>query len=271
MVLDYLRAQVGVLQTLEDGVLSDEPDAVHRSRVATRRMRSALATFEPLFAHRRVRRLRSELAWHAAELGAPRDAEVLRDGLLAALDSIGVAVDAAQRREVSNRLTDAHARAHGELVAAMVTPRYDALRRALTCWQAAPELTAAAAAPAQPMLHGLLDRARGRAAIRYAAALADPASLGGWHEVRKAAKAVRYGAEALAPVFGRRALRHAAAWEAVTDALGEVQDSVVAQEALADLTGDPVIDALLAFQSGRGHAALAHGRAELDTALAAGL
>ncbi|HMS37171.1 MAG TPA: hypothetical protein PKA93_08435, partial [Arachnia sp.] len=64
---------------------------------------------------------------------------------------------------------------------------------------------------------------------------------------------------------------HAAAWEAVTDALGEVQDSVVARDALTDRAGDPVVDTLLAFQVGRGQAELARGRAALESALAASL
>jgi CHAD domain-containing protein len=271
VVLDYLSRQLGTLQALEHGVLADHPDAVHSSRVATRRMRSALATFEPLFARKRVRALRAELAWHAVELGAPRDAEVLRDGLLGALDSIGVAADAGQRRTIRERLGRAHAEAHAELAATMATARYDALQESLADWLVDPKPTAAGGAPAQPMLRGLLDRARGRAAVGYGAALGDPQSLSAWHEVRKAAKAVRYCAEAVAPAFGERAHAHADAWEAVTDAFGELQDSVVAREAFADEAGDPVIDALLAFQIGRGGTELARGRAALEAALAAGL
>ena len=271
VVLDYLSLQLGTLQALEAGVLADQPDAVHRSRVATRRMRSALATFEPLFDRSAVRSLRSELAWHAVELGVPRDAEVLRDHLLNALDSIGVAAEAAQRAEIAAQLNGVHLAAHAELAETMTTERYDSLHELLAGWLVAPGLTAAAGAPAVPLLHGLLDRARGRAAERYGRALADPADLAGWHEARKAAKAVRYCAEAVVSAFGDRARTHAAAWEAVTDALGELQDSAVAREVFADQAGDPVVDALLAFQVGRGKAELARGRAALEAALAASL
>lgn len=271
VVLDYLSTQLGTLQALESGVLADHPDAVHRSRVATRRMRSALATFATLFDPATVRALRSELAWHAVELGVPRDAEVLRDSLLGALDSIGVAADAPQRQVIVDRLSGVHRSAHAELVETMATVRYDRLHEDLAGWLVAPPETAAAAAAAVPLLHGLLDRARGRAANRLAEALVDPSDLAGWHEVRKTAKAVRYCAEAVAPAFGERARTHAAAWEAVTDALGELQDSVVAREAFADQAGDPVVDALLAFQVGRGTADLARGRTALDAALSASL
>ena len=271
VVLDYLSVHLGTLQALEAGVLADQPDAVHRSRVATRRMRSALAAFELLFERGAARELRAELAWHAVELGAPRDAEVLHDHVLSALDSIGVAETAPQRGEVATRLNGVHRAAHAELAETMATRRYDELHERLAGWLTAPQLTAAAAAPAVPLLHGLLDRARGRAAKRYGRALADPSDMTGWHEARKAAKAVRYCAEAVVAAFGDRARAHAAAWEAVTDALGEVQDSVVARKAFADRAGDPVVDALLAFQVGRGRAELARGRAALESALAASL
>lgn len=271
VVLDYLSGQLGTLQALEAGVLADQPDAVHRSRVATRRMRSALATFEPLFEADAVRGLRAELAWHAVELGVPRDAEVLRDHLLSALDSIGVAEDAPQRDEISAQLNGVHRAAHAELADTMATERYDRLHGLLAGWLVAPGLTAAAGALAVPLLHGLLDRARGTAAQRYGRALTDPADLAGWHDPRKAAKAVRYCAEAVVAAFGDRARTHAAAWEAVTDALGELQDSVVAREVFADQAGDPVVDALIAFQVGRGKAELARGRAALEAALAASL
>ena len=90
--------------------------------------------------------------------------------------------------------------------------------------------------------------------------------------MRKAAKAARYCSEALEPVFGARAEEHAAAWEAVTDAFGELQDSVVARATITSLAGDsPVLDSLLAYEVGRGRAELARGRTALDAALAASL
>ncbi|MEN0071084.1 MAG: CHAD domain-containing protein, partial [Propionicimonas sp.] len=272
VVLDYLAAQVGTLQELEPGVRVDLPDAVHRSRVATRRLRTALRTFGPLFHADAVARLRAELAWHAAELGAPRDAEVLRDGLLEALDSLGVPPEAQERGLIAGSLVAAHARAHTELVETMATSRYDDLHRLLEEWLADPPLEPAAAAGSGPVLHGLLDRARGRVTRLYARALRDPEDLVRWHEVRKAAKAVRYCAEALEPAFGGRATGHAAAWEAVTDAFGELQDSLVARAEVAGLgTDSPVLDALVAYEIGRGRAELVRGRAALDAALAASL
>ena len=60
----------------------DDPEAVHQARVATRRLRSDLRTFEH-FARSHAGRpsCARELRWLGAELGAVRDIEVLRDRL----------------------------------------------------------------------------------------------------------------------------------------------------------------------------------------------
>jgi inorganic triphosphatase YgiF len=63
--MDYLAAQLGVLQALEPAVREDAPDAVHKSRVATRRARSALKTFRDLFDGSVAEHLRGELSWLA--------------------------------------------------------------------------------------------------------------------------------------------------------------------------------------------------------------
>ena len=50
-------------------------------RVATRRLRSALATFRPLLDREQTEPLREELKWIAGMLGAARDAEVMQERL----------------------------------------------------------------------------------------------------------------------------------------------------------------------------------------------
>src|SRR5665811_568257 len=49
LLLAYLWAQIDELRSREPGARIDSPDAVHRMRVASRRLRSSLATFRPLF------------------------------------------------------------------------------------------------------------------------------------------------------------------------------------------------------------------------------
>src|SRR5256714_10925278 len=59
-----------------------DPEAVHQSRVATRKLRSNLRTFGSLLDPEWTEPLRSELGWLAFSLGAVRDREVLLDRLL---------------------------------------------------------------------------------------------------------------------------------------------------------------------------------------------
>ncbi len=61
---------------------------VHRTRVATRSLRSNLRTFEPLLDEGWVVETRAELAWIAALLGRVRDLDVLRGRIGAAVEQL---------------------------------------------------------------------------------------------------------------------------------------------------------------------------------------
>ena len=87
---------------------SSERFSDNRSRVATRRLRSALRSYAGVFESGAVRGLRAELRWHAEELGAPRDAEVLAERLLAATGELPEAA----RTEVAGLLRAALGRTH---------------------------------------------------------------------------------------------------------------------------------------------------------------
>ena len=63
--------------------VGDDPESVHQARVATRRLRSDLRTFEPFVDAQWAADLRAELRWLGSELGAVRDLEVQRDRLRA--------------------------------------------------------------------------------------------------------------------------------------------------------------------------------------------
>ncbi len=274
-VLTYLAEQVGVLQDRELAVLADEPDAVHRSRVATRRLRSVLRTYAGVFGTGTTRMLRAELRWHAEELGAPRDAEVLREKLLAGLEDLpGRDRDLVGAR-IESALTEAHARTHRRLVESMGTDRYERLQLDLEQLLAAPRLNRMAAEPAGVVLRPMFEQAVARVRELDAHASARPGDFTRWHEVRKAAKRARYGAELLVPVLGEGAEIRRARWEAVTEALGAMQDAVVAQRVIGELAWHAVADGLprLPFddlrhaQDGVLRESLARGRAALVVAL----
>jgi len=256
VVLAHLGEQVDQVLDQDPQVRADVPDSVHRMRVATRRLRSALTTFSPLFAAS-TRPLRGELKWLAGELGAARDAEVLRErlaGAVAGLDAPHADDDASPvAQEVTRQLAGAYRSAHDELLQALSSERYERLLDDLQGLLDAPGLAKRAGRRAGKVLPRRVARTH-----RDLAELVQRAADAGrgeerdllLHEARKAAKRVRYAAEAVTSVFGKDARRFARAVTQLQEVLGEHQDSVVTRERLRDLAAGDVSPAL-AFAYGR--------------------
>ncbi len=275
VLLAAAEKHIGTFQAFEDAVLVDAPDAVHKSRVATRRLRGLLTTFAPLLEEGAATELVGELRWFGEILGHPRDAEVLKEQLLAAVAELNDEAGVAVAGRLAERLDARHAAAHSRLVETMAGERYAELCRGLADFLAGPPLSPAAHLPARTAFAAPLTSAVRRARRRDDAARRAPAELARWHDTRKAAKAVRYSAEALVKPFGPPAASFASAWEVVTERLGEAQDTVAADEALAELAEDAPdkapYEALRAGQAGKRQRALQAGREALDAARALGL
>lgn len=77
-VVDYLAGQIARLQSYDPKARLAEPDAVHKMRVASRRIRSALRGYRAVLDRTRTDDLRDELKWLGEVLGEVRDLEVLR-------------------------------------------------------------------------------------------------------------------------------------------------------------------------------------------------
>jgi CHAD domain-containing protein len=234
----YLAEQVAVILGREADVRADVPDAVHKTRVATRWLRSALRTFRRLLDREVTDPLRAELRWLGGVLGEPRDAEVMREHLLerlGQLDDEQVVGPVGDR--VTRELQERHAAAHAALVDVLDSDRYLGLLDRLLELLAETPWRGRARKKAATVLPRLVRRAVGRAAQEWAGAQEAEGEerLHLLHETRKRAKAVRYACEALAPTFGDDAADAAAAWEQVTETLGRLQDSAVAAAWLRDL------------------------------------
>ncbi|WP_380161202.1 CHAD domain-containing protein [Kineococcus sp. R86509] len=238
----HLREQVQQVFDQDARVRADEPDSVHKMRVATRRLRSALRTFQPLLGAP-TKPLRDELRWLAAELGRARDAEVLRDRLVQAVASLDVtpedpAATGAVPQWVAEQLGSDYRRAHDQVLLELDSERYQRLLDTLQEFVESPATSPKARRPAGKELPKRVARTYRTLAELVAAAQDAPAGHARdelFHEARKAAKQVRYAAEAVAVVFGKDAKRFAAATTAVQEVLGEHQDSVVTRERLAEL------------------------------------
>ena len=241
VVMTHLAVEVERLVGLDPAARTDESDAVHQMRVATRRLRSALATFRPLFDRSVTDPIRAELRWLGAALGRARDAEVMRTRLVEdaqalppdlALGPVAVIIE----REMHRR----HADARAGVDRALSTGRYFALLDDLERLISDPPLRPDQDGKARKRLPRLVRRAC-RRIDRAGAALDDarPADRDDQlHELRKAAKRARYAAESVEPVFGRSADRLAARFEDLQDLLGEHQDSVGARGAAASDRGE---------------------------------
>ena len=146
VLLAYLREQVHVLKTQDPLVRQDAADSVHGMRVATRRLRSALATHRQLLDADPVSFLRDELKWLAGVLGAARDAEVMRGRLtdMIAREPEDLVMGPVLRR-VGLDLGASYGTAHAALLEALDEERYFLLLDALDALLAAPPLTGYAA------------------------------------------------------------------------------------------------------------------------------
>jgi CHAD domain-containing protein len=239
VVLEHLRELVDLLLTQDPQARVDAVDGVHQMRVATRRLRTCLATFRPLFDSDVTDPVRAELAWLGTELGAVRDAEVIRDHLLEDLArQPSEAVIGPIRDRVVTVMRQRHDSAHAELLTALGDARYFALLDALDALLTTPPFTDLAAARADDALLPLVVRTWRRTdrLVRAADRAADaPQRDLLLHEVRKAAKRARYAGEALERRYGGPAHAFAARMKSVQQALGDHQDSVMIRQEILQL------------------------------------
>lgn len=230
-VLAYAGEQRDAIVANDPGVRHGDPEAVHRMRVATRRLRSTLQTFRPLWTREQGDFLRGELKWLAARLGEVRDGQVLSGRLTAAVDREGpdfAPVGARVREHLGSSVESGH----GTLRAALDDTRYLRLLDELDDLVDSPPVGATG------------DRAvrrRARTALDKADALLDAA--GGdaderdehLHEARKAYKRARYAVEVFVPTVGKPAKRLVERLTDLQDVLGSHQDSVVARQVLREV------------------------------------
>jgi CHAD domain-containing protein len=233
VVLGAVRAQVAALQAADVMVRTEQPDAVHKLRVAGRRLRSIFAAFRSVLDREVTEPLRAELKWLGLEVSAARDDEVALDHLRRLLDEqpvelvLGPVAARLQQTEIREAREDLD-----RALATLADPRYLRLLDELHLLPADPPFADAAGRPARQVLHVAVRRGARRLRRRVTAAeQAAPAErAAALHEVRKAAKRVRYTAEVAAPELGSATKTLVDRMEQVQDTLGERQDTVVTRE-----------------------------------------
>jgi len=231
-----------------------EPGGVHKMRVTLRRLRSLLATFSPPFDTAVAEPLRDELKWVAGELGGARESEVLHKRLAALVSS-------AEERSLADRidwqLGAAESAGLDRALAALDSDRYSALLRDLTSFATEPPWTDEEHGSGDDVLRSRVwrewKRLRRRAKTASKAPRPEERQVA-LHEVRKAAKRLRYSAESLVPLYGDDARRLSRQAKRLQTELGEVQDSAVSQGVLQAMAAEPDTAADEAFVLGGLHA-----------------
>ncbi len=230
----YLRSHAEALKSLDPRVRQAEPDSVHQMRVASRRLRSALGSFDAVVSRPQTDHLAAELRWLSGVLGDARDAEVQAERLdehVRQTDTeelLGPVAAHIQAHSAKARATSLKA-----VSAALKSARYyallDELDQLITDLPPGPAAgdSARQALPAAVSRSYRKTRRRMRAALKAPAGASRDAAL---HQARKAAKQARYAAEAVAPALGRDAAQFGKRMKKLQTVLGDHQDTVVGRQ-----------------------------------------
>lgn len=226
-----------------------DAEGVHQMRVAARRMRSDLGTFESLVDPSWSSGLIDELRWLGDELGRVRDLDVLRERLERDASDAGSALI-----PLFNRLSEGHAAARAELQDTLKGDRYKVLLDRLIEAAKSPSLTEVASRKATDLGPELVASAW-RTLRKKAGGLHEDSPDEDLHRVRIKAKKARYAAEAvtatLPPSKAKAAVRFAGRAERLQEVLGELQDAAVAQETILACLKEAGKDPKLHFEAGR--------------------
>jgi CHAD domain-containing protein len=235
VVRTALAGRFAAMQQADLMVRTDAPDGVHQLRVACRRLRSVLAAFRPVLDRQRTDAIREELRWVGAQLAGARDAEVAVAHLRALVAAqppefvLGPVAARLQQEDLRDGLAAGDAARR-----ALSGRRHLAALDAVADLAADPPLTDRAADPAAAVVVEVLASTgrRLRRAVAAAQDSDDPAAL---HEVRKAAKRLRYTAEVAPDLLGPAVAELRTALEDVQQVLGDRQDTVVTRQVCARL------------------------------------
>ncbi|MBK3643118.1 MULTISPECIES: CYTH and CHAD domain-containing protein [Streptomyces] len=239
-VLAYVREQRDTIVALDPAVRQDTYDALHRMRVATRRMRSAFRSYAKVLDRTVTDPVGEELKWLAAELGVGRDSEVLAERLSTALEGLPTTLVNGPVRTRLGRWTDARrGGSRRRLTGVLDSSRYLALLDTLDALVDEPPFLEDAGGKPEKVIAKAVRKDFGRltALVERAIAL-DPGTERdlALHESRKKAKRARYSAEAAVGALGDRASALVKSMKSVQTLLGDHQDSVMARQSLRELS-----------------------------------
>ena len=234
-----LRLHFARMQRREAGTRSGaDAEDLHDMRVSTRRMRAAWRVFDGAFKAGKTKKIRRHLEVLADRLGAVRDLDVLIEGL----EAYSIAVDEDRRAGLDPLLSlwrKQRSSARNLLLSELDSDRYASFIKEMEQFMDAG--SNASATVATPIArHRVRDRAASEIWAAYetvrAYELVFPwADVDTLHELRIAAKWLRYELEFFGEVLGPDASRLLERVVALQDHLGSLHDADVATKLARDL------------------------------------
>jgi triphosphatase len=253
-----LRRQLAVLRDKEPGTrLGEDIEELHDMRVATRRLRAALALFSNVLPVR-AQTFREELGWLASVLGAVRDLDVQMEGLddmVADAAGLSAALPPGEHDplgELAALLEREREEARADMLNALDSVRWERLAKGLAAMaqQGPARRSVATRVPAVIALPDLIE-ARHAAVAKAAKRAKKSGVVTDFHRLRIRGKRLRYALEFGSEIYGGRTGRFVRQLTALQDELGRMQDAEVACLRLAELaTGGDRLPAATIFLMG---------------------
>lgn len=211
-----------------------DPEAIHDTRVAIRRLRAALGLFEPVIPQRGAR-LRSELKWLTRELGHVRDLDVMSEQLKEWREE-AAPEERAGFDELEGLLTERRTKEHVRVVRALDTRRFATLGEGLDGFLARgpSSRSQAAGMPALVVVPELVAK-RYRSLRKAGRKVGTHSPAPELHKLRIRAKRLRYALEFVSPLYVDSTKTMIRRVTRLQDVLGELQDTEVAIAHLHEL------------------------------------
>ena len=210
-----------------------DPEGVHKMRVATRRLRSALRAFKKVLPAS-IRSFNREFKWLAAALGGVRDLDVARGNLPHFLSEIPPE-DAAHMNDYQQFLADQWQEERRRLLACLTSPRYGRLKTgfaqlvergpSVRTMETLGSITIGDAAQ-------LLIGKRYRGVLRRGREITSVSSDESLHALRIQCKRLRYLLEFFRRTYGELLKAETTRLKKLQDVLGDFQDACVASQLL---------------------------------------
>jgi CHAD domain-containing protein len=220
LLADFMAREPGTLR-------GEDPEQLHRMRVAHRRLRTALSSFAPVLPAELVA-TDTELRWIGRQLGEVRDLDVQLEAMTKtgrSLEAPSEAVDALLTA-VSRQRDQARRR----MLEALVSKRFEALVLRIARTLREQVAVDAGSGPTIGDLAPAMLAARYRRFRRGARRLTPKSTPAALHETRRRARRLRFTTEFVADVYGEPAEELIEAVTELQDLFGEHQDCYAAIE-----------------------------------------